>query len=100
MDSTTLPLTLQLRRDMPFAFSVQALLDRLQTLTDQRKPRGVRYPLDALLLIAVLARPHPEAAVGANRNSAVGQDGLEVVHHTPPSLVYHTQFSPCVLYLG
>ncbi|NWG18777.1 MAG: ISAs1 family transposase, partial [Chloroflexi bacterium] len=34
----------------------QALLERLQTLTDHRDPRGVRYPLDVLLLIAVLAR--------------------------------------------
>lgn len=41
---------------MPFAFSVQALLDRLQTLSDKRDPRGVRYPLPVLLLIAVLTR--------------------------------------------
>jgi predicted transposase YbfD/YdcC len=56
MDSTTIPFTIQLPTAMPFAFSVQALLDRLQTLTDKRDPRGVRYPLDVLLLIAVLAR--------------------------------------------
>jgi predicted transposase YbfD/YdcC len=56
MDSTTIPFTIQLPTEMPFAFSVQALADRLQTLTDKRKPRGVRYSLDVLLLIAVLAR--------------------------------------------
>lgn len=56
MDSTTIPFAIQLPTDMPFAFSLQALLDHLQTLTDKRKPRGVRYPLDVLLLVAVLAR--------------------------------------------
>ncbi len=56
MDSTTIPFTIQLPTDMPFAFRLQALLERLQTLTDHRDPRGVRYPLDVLLLIAVLAR--------------------------------------------
>lgn len=56
MDSTILPFTIQLPTDMPFAFSLQALLERFQTLTDKRKPRGVRYPLDVLLLVAVLAR--------------------------------------------
>ena len=56
MDSTTIPFTIQLPDDMPFAFRLQDLLERLQTLTDKRKPRGVRYPLDVLLLIAILAR--------------------------------------------
>lgn len=56
MDSTTLPFTIQLPSDLPFVFSLQALAERLQTLTDQRKARGVRYPLDVLLLVAVLAR--------------------------------------------
>jgi hypothetical protein len=41
---------------MPFAFSLQALVERLQMLTDQRKARGVRYALDVLLLVAVLAK--------------------------------------------
>lgn len=56
MDSTTIPFTLQLPSDLPFAFSLQALAERLQTLNDQRKARGVRYPLDVLLLVAVLAK--------------------------------------------
>lgn len=56
MDSTTIPFTLQLPTTLPFAFSVQALHERLQTLTDARKPRGVRSPLDVLVLVAVLAR--------------------------------------------
>ncbi|MDW8215729.1 MAG: transposase family protein [Roseiflexaceae bacterium] len=56
MNSTTIPFTIQLPPDMPFAFSLQALYERLETVTDRRDPRGVRYPLPALLLIAVLAR--------------------------------------------
>jgi len=56
MDSTTIPFTIQLPDDLPFAFSLQALAERFQTLTDQRKARGLRYPLDVLLVVAVLAK--------------------------------------------
>jgi predicted transposase YbfD/YdcC len=56
MDSTTIPFTIRLPEEMPFVFSLQALSERLQTLTDKRKARGLRYPLDVLLLVAVLAR--------------------------------------------
>jgi predicted transposase YbfD/YdcC len=56
MDSTTIPFTIQLPEEIPFVFSLQALVERLQTLTDKRKARGIRYPLDVLLLVAVLAR--------------------------------------------
>jgi predicted transposase YbfD/YdcC len=56
MDSTTIPFTIQLPEELPVVFSLQPLLERLQTLTDKRKARGIRYPLDVLLLVAVLAR--------------------------------------------
>jgi predicted transposase YbfD/YdcC len=56
MDSTTIPFTIQLPDELPFVFSLQPLVERLQTLTDKRKARGIRYPLDVLLLVAVLAR--------------------------------------------
>ncbi len=56
MDSTTIPFTIQLPEEVSFVFSLQALIERLQTLTDKRKARGIRYPLDVLLLVAVLAR--------------------------------------------
>lgn len=56
MDSTTIPFTIQLPAEMPFVFSLQALAERLQTLSDKRDARGVRYPLNELLLVAVLAR--------------------------------------------
>jgi hypothetical protein len=48
MDSTTIPFTIQLPDDLPFVFSLQPLVERLQTLTDKRKARGIRYPLDVL----------------------------------------------------
>jgi predicted transposase YbfD/YdcC len=56
MDSTTIPFTIQLPDDLPFVFSLQALTERFQMLTDKRKARGVRYPLDVLLVVAVLAK--------------------------------------------
>lgn len=56
MDSITIPFTIQLPEELPFVFSLQPLVERLQTLTDKRKARGIRYPLDVLLLVAVLAR--------------------------------------------
>ncbi len=56
MDFTTLPLTVALPEDVPFAFSVQALAAHLQHVPDLRDPRGVRYPLAPLLTLAVLAK--------------------------------------------
>ncbi len=41
---------------IPFLFSPLSLYARLLTLTDQRDPRGVRYPLAVLLTIATLAK--------------------------------------------
>lgn len=55
MNFTMLPLSVQLP-DEPFAFSLQQLATCLAEIPDLRKPRGVRYPLSALLLIAVLAK--------------------------------------------
>ncbi len=55
MQFTTSALTVSLPR-VPFLFSPLSLYARLLTLTDQRDPRGVRYPLAALLTIATLAK--------------------------------------------
>lgn len=66
MHSTTLPGSLQLPADVPFAFSLDALFVRLQTLVDQRDPRGVRYPLAPLLTLAVCAK-----LAGASRVEAL-----------------------------
>ena len=55
MNCTMLPLDVQLP-DEPFAFSLQALVERLHTIPDLRDPRGVRYPLPIVLTVAVLAK--------------------------------------------
>jgi predicted transposase YbfD/YdcC len=52
----TLPFRFDLPTDMPFAFSLTALAEHLLPLVDQRKRRGVRYPLVPLLITAVLAK--------------------------------------------
>ncbi len=56
MNSTTVPFTLALPDDIPFAFSLDALAAHLQTVPDQRHARGVRYPLAPMLTVAVLAK--------------------------------------------
>src|SRR5215210_4832512 len=56
MHSTTWPCPFQLPADVPFAFSLQALAAHLQTVPDQRKRRGRRYPLPPLLTLAVVAK--------------------------------------------
>lgn len=56
MASTTLPFTVPLPADVPFAFSLTALATHLQTVSDRRKRRGLRYPLPVLLTLAVLAK--------------------------------------------
>lgn len=55
MQSTTSALTVCLPC-VPFLFSPMSLYARLLTLTDQRDPRGIRYPLAVLLTIAALAK--------------------------------------------
>lgn len=55
MKCTMLPLDIQLPGE-PFAFSLQTLVEKLHTIPDLRKPRGVRYPLSVVLTVAVLAK--------------------------------------------
>lgn len=56
MQSTIHPFALPLPADVPFAISIHALAAQLTQLVDQRKRRGVRYPLAPLLTIAILAK--------------------------------------------
>jgi hypothetical protein len=42
--------------DQALTIDLSALLTQLQTVPDQRKRRGVRYPLAVVLAIAVLAK--------------------------------------------
>ena len=56
MHDTTLPFRFDVPKELPFAFSLTALAEHLAPLVDQRKRRGVRYPLVPLLLTALLAK--------------------------------------------
>lgn len=55
MDSITFTVTPR-GSDQTITIDLAALLTQLQTVPDQRKRRGVRYPLAVLLTIAVLAK--------------------------------------------
>lgn len=66
MSSARLPFTLQLSASVPFVVDLHPLSNHFQTLVDQRHPRGVRYPLAAMLAIAILAK-----LAGAHRVEAL-----------------------------
>ena len=52
---TTIPFAF-LVPDTALVFDLEVLVQRITTLVDQRKPRGIRYPLPLILTIAVLAK--------------------------------------------
>jgi predicted transposase YbfD/YdcC len=80
MNYSTLPFDLKLPAH-PILLDVQALSARVQTVTDRRAARGKRYPLGAILIIAVLAK-----LTGANQV----RDGAEWARHR--------QHERCVLF--
>lgn len=55
MDAITFTVTPR-GTDQPIVIDLRALVRQLQTVPDQRKRRGVRYPLTVLLAVAVLAK--------------------------------------------
>jgi predicted transposase YbfD/YdcC len=55
MDAITFTVTPR-GTDQPIVLDLSALVQQLETVPDQRKRRGVRYPLAVLLTIAVLAK--------------------------------------------
>ena len=55
MNDTTIALNIALP-DVPFILDIQALYHKLEGLTDQRNPKGVRYPLPVLGILALLAK--------------------------------------------
>jgi hypothetical protein len=65
MNYSTLPFDLNLPAH-PILLDVQSLWQRFQAVTDQRAARGKRYPLVAILTIAVLAK-----LTGANQVRAI-----------------------------
>jgi hypothetical protein len=64
MDSTTFTISPR-GSDQTLTIDLSALLTQLQTVPDQRKRRGVRYPLAVLLAIAVLAKLCGESQIHA-----------------------------------
>ena len=56
MHSTTHPIPFTLPTDVPCVVSLTTIAQHLETLIDQRKRRGVRYPLVPMLLTALLAK--------------------------------------------
>ncbi len=42
--------------EVPFIAHIQVLYHKLSTLTDYRKPKGVRYSLPLLAILALLAK--------------------------------------------
>src|SRR5215210_3113562 len=55
MNYSTIALNLKLPT-LPFIMDLQQLYEKFGSLTDTRKPKGVRYPLPALALMALLAK--------------------------------------------
>lgn len=55
MQYSTLPFTL-VGSDEPYLIDVGALYAQAQTLIDQRKARGLRYPLALIVTVAILAK--------------------------------------------
>jgi len=101
-----LPLNVQLP-DEPFAFSLQALAERFQTIKDLRRPRGVRYPLPVVLTVAVLAKLAGHGRLRAVAEWArlrsgqlcdlLGFGRCTLPHPTTWSRIFGTAVDPCEL---
>ncbi len=94
MDPTTLPFELALP-DEPVLLDLQNMYEQLQRLPDQRKRRGVRYPLALLLLIAILAKLTGHSRVRAVADWAkLGAQELSVLFDLPrANMPHHTTWS-------
>lgn len=55
MNNTTIALNIALP-DVPFMLEIQALYHKLEALSDQRRPKGLRYSLAVLVMLALLAK--------------------------------------------
>jgi predicted transposase YbfD/YdcC len=94
MHLTTLPFDFVLP-DEPLLLDLQNLYDQLQLLPDQRQRRGVRYPLAALLLIAVLAKltGHSRVRALADWASLRAHDLCTLFQLPRTSMPHHTTWS-------
>src|ERR1700730_5188388 len=106
MKCTILPLDVQLP-DEPFAFSLQALVERLHKIPDLRAKRGVRYPLPIVLTVAVLAKLAGHGKLRAVAEWAglraeqlcplLGFERTTLPHPTTWSRIFGTAFDPVTL---
>jgi len=104
-----LPLDMQLP-DEPFAFSLQALVEKLYTVEDLRDPRGVRYPLPVVLTVAVLAKLAGHSQLRAVAEWAglhseqlcplLGFGRTTLPHPTTWGRIFGTALDPCALDRG
>src|SRR5437868_6815490 len=75
----------------PFIFDVDSLFDHLDCLTDQRKPKGIRYPLAVALVFVILAKlageDDPEGmAHWTSLRKQMLIEALRLKHDTTPPL--------------
>jgi hypothetical protein len=106
MKCTILPLDAQLPNE-PFAFSLQALVEKLHTMQDLRDPRGVRYPLSVVLTVAVLAKLAGHSQLRAVAEWAglrseqlcmlLGFGRTTLPHPTTWGRIFGTALDPCAL---
>lgn len=106
MKCTMLPLDMQLPNE-PFAFSLQTLVDKLNTVEDLRDPRGVRYPLSVVLTVAILAKlaGHSQLRAVAEWSglrspqlcSLLGFGRETLPHPTTWGRIFGTALDPCAL---
>lgn len=101
-----LPLEVQLPQE-PFAFSLQALVEKLHAVQDLRDPRGVRYPLSVVLTVAVLAKLAGHGQLRAVAEwaglrseqlcSLLGFGRTTLPHPTTWSRIFGMALDPCAL---
>jgi predicted transposase YbfD/YdcC len=106
MKCTMLPLDVQLPQE-PFAFSLQALVEKLHSVQDLRDPRGVRYPLSVVLTVAVLAKLAGHGQLRAVAEwaglrseqlcSLLGFGRTTLPHPTTWGRIFGTALDPCAL---
>src|SRR5260370_31636973 len=104
MKCTMLPLDVQLPNE-PFAFCLQALVEKLHTVQDLRDPRGVRYPLSVVLTVAVLAKLAGHSQLRAVAEwaslrseqlcSLLGFGRTTLPHPTTWGRIFGTALDPC-----
>jgi len=94
MDRTTRPFDLLLPNE-PIALDLTHLYARLHLVPDQRDPRGVRYPLPMLLMIALLAKlcGYHQVRAMADWAQLRATELARVLQFTRATMPHHTTWS-------